>query len=34
VPDNRPVVGLNVAQLGALAMLKVSVSPSGSIAVG
>lgn len=34
MPDNRPVVVLNVAQDGRLLMLKVSESPSGSLAVG
>ena len=34
VPDNRPVVVLKVAQAGRFAMLKVSVLPSGSRAVG
>jgi hypothetical protein len=34
VPDKRPVVVLNVAQAGLLATTKVSVSPSGSDAVG
>ena len=34
VPCSRPVVVLNVAQLGLFAMLNVSVPPSGSFAVG
>jgi hypothetical protein len=34
VPDNRPVVVLNVAQLGRFAIANVSVLPSGSLAVG
>jgi hypothetical protein len=34
VPDTPPVEVLNVAQLGALATLKVRVSPSASAAVG
>jgi hypothetical protein len=34
VPDRRPVELLKDAQAGRLAMLKVSVSPSGSDAVG
>ena len=34
VPCNRPVVVLNVAQLGLFVMLNVSVPPSGSFAVG
>ena len=34
VPWSRPVVVLNVAQLGLFAMLNVSVPPSGSLAVG
>src|SRR5262245_13876607 len=34
VPCNRPVVVLNVAQLGWFVMLNVSVPPSASVAVG
>jgi hypothetical protein len=34
VPWSWPVVALNVAQAGRFAMLNVSVSPSGSLAVG
>jgi len=34
VPCNRPVVALNVAQAGAFAIVNVSGSPSGSLAVG
>ena len=34
VPCTRPVVVLNVAQLGWFVMLKVSVPPSASLAVG
>ena len=34
VPCNVPFVGLNVAQAGRFVMLKVSVPPSGSLAVG
>jgi hypothetical protein len=34
VPCNRPVVVLNVAQVGRFVMLKVSVPPSASLAVG
>jgi hypothetical protein len=34
VPCNRPVELLNVAHAGRFAMLKVSVPPSGSLAVG
>jgi hypothetical protein len=34
VPDNRPVVVLKAAQAGLFVMLKVSVLPSGSRAVG
>ena len=34
VPCSRPVVALNVAQLGWFAMLNVSVPPSASLAVG
>jgi hypothetical protein len=34
VPCSRPVVVLNVAQLGRFTMLNVSVPPSGSLAVG
>jgi hypothetical protein len=34
VPCRRPVVVLNVAQLGLFAMLNVSVPPSASLAVG
>jgi hypothetical protein len=34
VPCRRPVVALNVAQLGLFAMLNVSVPPSESLAVG
>ena len=34
VPVRRPVVALNVAQLGRFAIANVSVPPSGSLAVG
>src|SRR5688572_19156645 len=34
VPANRPVAVLKVAQVGRFVMLKVSVPPSGSLAVG
>ncbi len=34
VPDSRPVLVLNVAHVGRLAMLKASVLPSGSDAAG
>ena len=34
VPESRPVVGLNVAQEGRFWMLKVSTSPSASVAEG
>src|SRR5688500_2355597 len=34
MPCSRPVLELNVAQLGRFAMLNVSVPPSGSLAVG
>src|SRR5436190_23985110 len=34
VPCSWPVAALNVAQAGRFVMLKVSVSPSGSLAVG
>ena len=34
VPWSRPVVALNVAQPGRFVMLKVSVPPSASLAVG
>ena len=34
VPVSRPVVALNVAQLGRFAIANVSVPPSGSLAVG
>src|ERR1044071_5691317 len=34
VPDSRPVRGSNEAQPGALVIVKVSTSPSGSFAVG
>ena len=34
VPESRPVVVLNVAQLGRFAMRNVSELPSGSVALG
>jgi hypothetical protein len=34
VPDNRPVLALNVAQLGLFVMLKLRASPSASLADG